>query len=149
MKESFPKGCRQKEAACKGKPECDSLAQHSGQFEVPMIWGFPGHNGLVAAGYLAKAGKRVCLVERRHVVGGAAVTEEIVPGFKFSRASYVLGLLRPKVYQDLDLAVMYLHLLTRLTAFVSPIDSCARTDFSSNTFLHQISIRVVLSAREH
>ncbi|XP_064103849.1 pyridine nucleotide-disulfide oxidoreductase domain-containing protein 2-like isoform X1 [Macrobrachium nipponense] len=62
-----------------------------------------GHNGLVAAFYLAKAGKKVCVLERRHIVGGAAVTEEIVPGFKFSRASYVLGLLRPKVYHDMDL----------------------------------------------
>ncbi|XP_071537319.1 LOW QUALITY PROTEIN: pyridine nucleotide-disulfide oxidoreductase domain-containing protein 2-like [Panulirus ornatus] len=62
-----------------------------------------GHNGLVAATYLAKAGKSVCVLERRHILGGAAVTEEIIPGFKFSRASYVLGLLRPKVYEDLEL----------------------------------------------
>ncbi|KAK7071576.1 Pyridine nucleotide-disulfide oxidoreductase domain-containing protein 2, partial [Halocaridina rubra] len=63
------------------------------------------HNGLVAAAYLAKGGKKVCVLERRHVIGGAAVTEEIIPGFKFSRASYVLGLLRPKVYNDLELKV--------------------------------------------
>ncbi|KAJ0405274.1 hypothetical protein ATCC90586_009781 [Pythium insidiosum] len=43
-----------------------------------------GHNGLVAAAYLAKAGKKVCVLEKRHLVGGAAVTEEIIPGFKFS-----------------------------------------------------------------
>lgn len=67
-----------------------------------------GHNGLVAAAYLAKAGRSVCVLERRHIVGGAAVTEEIVPGFKFSRASYVLGLLRPKVYDDLELKVIIL-----------------------------------------
>lgn len=48
------------------------------------------------------------MLERRHIVGGAAVTEEIVPGFKFSRASYVLGLLRPKVYDDLELKVIIL-----------------------------------------
>eukprot|EP00644_Phytophthora_capsici_P011061 jgi/Phyca11/565409/estExt2_Genewise1.C_PHYCAscaffold_180047 len=62
-----------------------------------------GHNGLVAAAYLAKAGKSVCVLEKRHVVGGAAVTEEIFPGFKFSRASYVFSLFRPQIIQDLDL----------------------------------------------
>ena len=68
---------------------------------------FLGHNGLVAAAYLAKGGKKVCVLERRHVVGGAAVTEEIIPDFKFSRASYVLGLLRPSVREDLNLKVWY------------------------------------------
>ncbi|EFO92157.1 hypothetical protein CRE_11146 [Caenorhabditis remanei] len=62
-----------------------------------------GHNGLTAAAYLAKAGKKVCVLERRHVLGGAAVTEEIVPGFRFSRASYLLSLLRPVVMQELNL----------------------------------------------
>lgn len=55
--------------------------------------------------YLARAGKTVCILERRHIVGGAAVTEEIVPGFKFSRASYVLGLLRPQISKELELEV--------------------------------------------
>ncbi|KAK6746980.1 hypothetical protein RB195_000308 [Necator americanus] len=62
-----------------------------------------GHNGLTAAAYLARAGKRVCVLERREVLGGAAVTEEIVPGFKFSRASYLLSLIRPIVIKDLNL----------------------------------------------
>ncbi|CAG2186099.1 Pyridine nucleotide-disulfide oxidoreductase domain-containing protein 2 [Mytilus edulis] len=62
-----------------------------------------GHNGLVTAAYLQKSGKNVCVLERRHVIGGAAVTEEIVPGFKFSRASYVLSLLRPQIITDLEL----------------------------------------------
>lgn len=62
-----------------------------------------GHNGLVTAAYLQKSGKNVCVLERRHVIGGAAVTEEIVPGFKFSRASYVLSLLRPHIISDLEL----------------------------------------------
>ncbi|KAL4231243.1 Pyridine nucleotide-disulfide oxidoreductase domain-containing protein 2 [Mactra antiquata] len=62
-----------------------------------------GHNGLVSAAYLQKQGINVCVLERRHVIGGAAVTEEIVPGYKFSRASYVLSLLRPQVYKDLEL----------------------------------------------
>ena len=56
---------------------------------------------------MAKGGKKVCVLERRHIVGGAAVTEEIVPEFKFSRASYVLGLLRPIVKEDLKLEVCF------------------------------------------
>jgi phytoene dehydrogenase-like protein len=56
-----------------------------------------GHNGLTAAAYLAKAGLQVAVLERRHVLGGAAVTEEVVPGFKFSRASYLQSLLRPGI----------------------------------------------------
>jgi phytoene dehydrogenase-like protein len=63
-----------------------------------------GHNGLTAAAYLAKAGKQVLVLERRHVMGGAAVTEEIYPGFKYSVCSYVVSLLRPEVIRELDLA---------------------------------------------
>ncbi|NNG15278.1 MAG: NAD(P)/FAD-dependent oxidoreductase [Gemmatimonadales bacterium] len=62
-----------------------------------------GHNGLVAAAYLAKAGKRVLVLERRHVVGGAAVSEEVFPGFTFSVFSYVVSLLRPEIIRDLEL----------------------------------------------
>ena len=54
------------------------------KYDVIVIGG--GHNGLVNAAYLARAGKRVLVLERRHVLGGAAVTEEIFPGFKFARA---------------------------------------------------------------
>ena len=62
-----------------------------------------GHNGLVNAAYLARAGRKVVVLERRHVLGGAAVTEEIFPGFKFSVASYVVSLLRPEIIRELDL----------------------------------------------
>jgi phytoene dehydrogenase-like protein len=62
-----------------------------------------GHNGLTAAAYLARAGRKVLVLERRHVLGGAAVTEEIFPGFRFSVASYVVSLLRPEIIRDLDL----------------------------------------------
>ncbi|MCA1613073.1 MAG: NAD(P)/FAD-dependent oxidoreductase, partial [Acidobacteria bacterium] len=62
-----------------------------------------GHNGLVNAAYLARAGKKVLVLERRHVLGGAAVTEEVFPGFKFSVCSYVVSLLRPEIIRDLDL----------------------------------------------
>lgn len=63
-----------------------------------------GHNGLVAANYLADAGLAVTVLERRGVIGGATVTEELIPGFKSSSCSYVAGLLHPKVLSDLDLA---------------------------------------------
>ncbi|MEX0874410.1 MAG: NAD(P)/FAD-dependent oxidoreductase [Actinomycetota bacterium] len=63
-----------------------------------------GHNSLVAAAYLARAGLNVVVCERRDVPGGATVTEEIAPGFRASTASYALSLLRPDVYADLDLA---------------------------------------------
>ncbi|XP_067155642.1 pyridine nucleotide-disulfide oxidoreductase domain-containing protein 2 isoform X4 [Apteryx mantelli] len=72
-----------------------------------------GHNGLVAAAYLQQAGLRTAVLERRHVLGGAAVTEEIVPGFKFSRASYLLSLLRPQIYTELELQRHGLRVLPR------------------------------------
>ncbi|KAL6952073.1 hypothetical protein U1Q18_040929 [Sarracenia purpurea var. burkii] len=56
-----------------------------------------GHNGLTAAAYLARSGLSVAVLERRHVIGGAAVTEELIPGFKFSRCSYLQSLLRPSI----------------------------------------------------
>ncbi len=62
-----------------------------------------GHNGLTAAAYLARAGRKVLVLERRHVLGGAAVTEEVVPGFHFSVCSYVVSLLRPEIIRELDL----------------------------------------------
>jgi len=63
-----------------------------------------GHNGLTHAAYLAKAGKKVLVLERRHLIGGATVTEEIYPGFKYSVCSYVVSLLRPEVIRELELA---------------------------------------------
>jgi phytoene dehydrogenase-like protein len=63
-----------------------------------------GHNGLVCAFYLARAGWKVRVLERRHIVGGAAVTEEFAPGFRNSTASYTVSLLRPKVIADMRLA---------------------------------------------
>ena len=62
-----------------------------------------GHNGLINAAYLARAGRKVLVLERRHVLGGAAVTEEIYPGFKYSVCSYVVSLLRPEIIRELDL----------------------------------------------
>jgi phytoene dehydrogenase-like protein len=62
-----------------------------------------GHNGLACAAYLARAGRKVLVLERRQVLGGAAVTEEVFPGFKFSVCSYVVSLLRPQIIRELDL----------------------------------------------
>src|SRR5947207_2643239 len=71
------------------------------KYDALVIGG--GHNGLTAAAYLARAGRKVIVLERRHVLGGAAVTEEVFPGFRFSVASYVVSLLRPEIIRDLDL----------------------------------------------
>src|SRR6202162_5279038 len=71
------------------------------KYDAIIIGG--GHNGLTTAAYLARAGKKVLVLERRHVLGGAAVTEEVFPGFKFSVCSYVVSLLRPEIIRDLDL----------------------------------------------
>jgi phytoene dehydrogenase-like protein len=62
-----------------------------------------GHNGLTASAYLARAGRKVLVLERRHLIGGAAVTEEVFPGFRFSVCSYVVSLLRPEIIRELDL----------------------------------------------
>jgi len=69
--------------------------------DVIIIGG--GHNGLVAAAYLARAGRRVALFERRAQLGGAAVTEEVFPGFKYSVCSYLVSLLRPEIIRELNL----------------------------------------------
>src|SRR6184192_111250 len=71
------------------------------KYDAIVIGG--GHNGLTAAAYLARAGRKTLVLERRHVLGGAAVTEEVFPGFKFSVCSYVVSLLRPQIIRELDL----------------------------------------------
>src|SRR6516162_10181039 len=72
-----------------------------------------GHNGLVAAAYLAAAGLKVAVLERRSIVGGAAVTEEFHPGFRNSVAAYTVSLLNPKIIRDLDLASHGLKIVER------------------------------------
>jgi phytoene dehydrogenase-like protein len=79
-----------------------------------------GHNGLVTACYLAKAGKKVLVLERRHLVGGACVTEEAFPGFKVSTAAYVNSLFRKEIIRDLKLADHGFALLERMPSSFSP-----------------------------
>jgi phytoene dehydrogenase-like protein len=81
-----------------------------------------GHNGLVTAAYLARAGRKVLVLERRYRVGGAAVSEEIYPGFKFSVFSYVVSLLRPEIIRDLDLPRHGLEILP-LESTITPLDN--------------------------
>jgi phytoene dehydrogenase-like protein len=71
------------------------------RYDAVIIGG--GHNGLVSAAYLARAGMKTLVLEQRHVLGGAAVTEEIFPGFRFSVFSYVVSLLRPEIIRELQL----------------------------------------------
>jgi phytoene dehydrogenase-like protein len=88
--------------------------------DVLLVGG--GHNGLVCAFYLAKAGLKVTVLERRGVVGGAAVTEEFHPGFRNSVASYTVSLLNPQVIRDLDLHRHGLKIVERKVANFLPID---------------------------
>ncbi|MGO1074831.1 phytoene desaturase family protein [Inquilinus sp. CA228] len=89
-------------------------------FDVAIIGG--GHNGLVCAAYLAAAGLKVTVLERRRVVGGAAVTEEFHHGFRNSVASYTVSLLNPKVIRDLDLAGHGLKVVERRLSNFLPVD---------------------------
>ena len=88
--------------------------------DIVMIGG--GHNGLVCAAYLAAAGLKVTVLERRDVLGGAAVTEEFHPGFRNSVAAYTVSLLNPKVIADLDLHRHGLRVVERKVGNFLPLD---------------------------
>ena len=76
-----------------------------------------GHNGLVNAAYLAKSGLKTLVLEQRPIVGGAAIIEELIPGYKFTTFSYALSLLRPDIVQDLDLVSHGLMVLPMTRTF--------------------------------
>ncbi|MFQ5489955.1 MAG: phytoene desaturase family protein [Phycisphaerae bacterium] len=86
------------------------------RYDAIIIGG--GHNGLVCAAYLARAGRKVLVLERRHVLGGAAVTEELYPGFKFSVCSYVVSLFRPHIIRELELARYGLEMIPLECSFL-------------------------------
>lgn len=89
------------------------------RYDCVVIGG--GHNGLVTAAYLAKAGKSVCVLERRHVLGGCAVTEELWPGFRVSTAAYVISLFLPEIIRDLKLKPHGLEILPRNPSSFTPL----------------------------
>jgi len=89
--------------------------QRKSLYDAVVIGG--GHNGLVNAAYLAKAGKSVLVVEKRPVLGGAAVSEEIVPGFTFSVFSYVVSLFRPHIIRELNLVKHGMQILPMESTF--------------------------------
>ncbi len=96
------------------------------RYDAIIIGG--GHNGLICAAYLARAGRKVLVLEKRHVLGGAAVSEEVYPGFVYSVCSYVVSLLRPHIIRDLDLPKHGLEIIPLDCAF-TPLpngDSLAR-----------------------
>jgi phytoene dehydrogenase-like protein len=94
------------------------MARH-GKFDCVVIGG--GHNGLVCAAYLAKAGRRVCVLERRHVLGGCATTEELWPGYRVSTAAYVISLFQMPIIRELRLREYGLEILPRNPSSFTPL----------------------------
>jgi phytoene dehydrogenase-like protein len=94
---------------------------HVGKSEYDCIVIGGGHNGLVCAAYLAKAGKSVCVLERRHVLGGCAATEPLWPGYRVSTAAYVISLFLPEITRELRLKHYGLEILPRNPSSFTPL----------------------------
>ncbi len=90
------------------------------KYDAVIVGG--GHNGLTCAAYLAKAGKKVLVLEKRNVLGGAAVSEEVFPGFTFSVCSYVVSLFRPRIIRELELAKHGLQIIPLDCSYSPQID---------------------------
>src|SRR3954453_20772662 len=88
------------------------------KYDAIIIGG--GHNGLVTAAYLARAGRRVLVLEKRDLVGGCAVTEEIWPGYRVSTGAYLTSLLQDRIVRDLELERFGYHVDAKDPAFFSP-----------------------------
>src|SRR5512147_2671635 len=110
----------------------------SEQWDVVIIGA--GHNGLTCACYLAAAGLKVRIVERRGVVGGAAVTEEFHPGFRNSTASYTVSLLNPQVIRDLRLAEHGLRIVERPFSNFVPIADGRSLSFGGDLVATQTAV---------
>ena len=103
----------------RGWAETMANSSKSAKYDCIIIGG--GHNGLIAAAYLAKRGKSVCVLERRPMLGGCSVTEELWPGYKVSTASYVVSLLLPEIISDLQLKQNGLTILPRVPSSFTPM----------------------------
>ena len=102
------------------------------RYDAVVIGG--GHNGLISGAYLARGGLRTLVLERREMLGGATLTQEVFPGFRFSVVSYVVSLLRPEIIRDLQLPRHGLHILP-LDGTFTPVDGdhLWRTDDHAHT----------------
>jgi phytoene dehydrogenase-like protein len=106
-------------AELRAKDYNPSMVKAHKSYDCIVIGG--GHNGLVTAAYLAKAGKSVCVLERRDVIGGCATTEELWPGYRVSTAAYVISLFLPQIIRDLHLRQYGLRILPRNPSSYTPL----------------------------
>ena len=113
------------------------MAKH-GSYDCVLIGG--GHNGLVCAAYLAKGGRKVCVLERRHVLGGCASTEELWPGYRVSTAAYVISLFQTQIIKDLQLGSYGLKVLPRSPSSFTPLPDGRSLLMGSDAGLNQREI---------